>query len=216
MVIFYNQPVSNFGAKVKLVLVLKAIAHRELAPPGGYGSPTYKAIVPAGTIPAIVHAGLVLSESTAICEYLDELWPQPPLLPGTPAERARIRQLVGFHDQRLEPPIRALFGQMAPAARDGATVAARHAEIVKRLDELESLVAAGPYALGERLTLADTSFAATLVLGERMLRALGPGWPAGPRVAAWRDALAATVPLAAPLAAYAEAVDLWLVQKGAA
>lgn len=216
MLTFYNQPVSNFGAKVKLVLAIKAIAHHELPPPGGYGSAEYKAIVPSGTIPAIVHDGLVLSESTAIGEYLDEVWPEPPLLPATPAERARVRQLVAFHDQRLEPPIRALFPQMSPTARDPAVIEARSGEIVKRLEELEGLIAAAPFALGEQLTLADTSFPATLLLGERMLAALGRSWPEGGRVAAWRRALSTLPPIRGALAAYAEAVGGWLAQKGAA
>lgn len=216
MLTFYNQPVSNFGAKVKLVLAIKTIAHHELPPPGGYGSAEYKAIVPSGTIPAIVHDGLVLSESTAIGEYLDEVWPEPPLLPATPAERARVRQLVAFHDQRLEPPIRALFPQMSPTARDPAVIEARSGEIVKRLEELEGLIAAAPFALGEQLTLADTSFPATLLLGERMLAALGRSWPEGGRVAAWRRALSTLPPIRGTLAAYAEAVGGWLAQKGAA
>lgn len=216
MLTFYNQAVSNFGAKVKLVLAIKRIGHDERPPPGGYGSATYKAIVPAGTIPAIVHDGLVLSESTAIAEYLDEVWPEPPLLPATPADRARVRQLVAFHDQRLEPPLRALFPQMSPAGRDMALIAARRDEIVKRLAELEAMIEAAPFALGERPTLADTSFAATLVLGERMLRAVGLEWPQGPRVAAWRTALDSVPPIATTLAVYVEAVEAWLTQKGAA
>lgn len=215
MLILYNQPVSNFGAKVKLVLAVKGIAHDERPPPGGYGAASYKAIVPSGTIPAIVHDGLVLSESAAIGEYLDEVWPEPPLLPASPAERARVRQLVAFHDQRLEPPLRALFAQMSPATRDPAVVETRCGEIVKRLAELEDLIAASPFASGERLTLADTSFPATLLLGERMLAALGRDWPQGPRVAAWRRSLAALEPFAGTLAAYAEAVAAWLAQKGA-
>ena len=109
---FYTHPVSNFAAKVEIVLRLKRIAFVALAPPDGYGSPAYKAIVPAGTIPAIVDGDLVLSESETIVEYLEEAYGEPRLLPGDPAERARLRLLARFHDTRLEPPLRALFAQM--------------------------------------------------------------------------------------------------------
>jgi hypothetical protein len=80
-VTFYTTPVSNFAAKVEIALRLKGMAFEAVPPPGGYGSAAYKAIVPAGTIPAIVHDGLVLAESETIVEYLDEAFPEPPLLP---------------------------------------------------------------------------------------------------------------------------------------
>jgi glutathione S-transferase len=65
-IVLYTNPVSNFCAKVEIALRLKGLAYEALPPPGGYGSAAFKAIVPAGTIPALVNGDLVLSESETI------------------------------------------------------------------------------------------------------------------------------------------------------
>lgn len=54
----------------------------------------YLAVNPAGLVPALVEDGHVLTQSLAIIEYLDELHPEPPLLPGSAADRARIRAIA--------------------------------------------------------------------------------------------------------------------------
>ena len=72
MITLYNVPVSSYGAKVRIILKHKRLDWTEAAPPDGYGSTAYKQIVPAGTVPAIIHDGLTLADSEAIAEYLDE------------------------------------------------------------------------------------------------------------------------------------------------
>jgi hypothetical protein len=46
----YGVPVSAFVAKVRIVLDMKGMTYTETAPPGGYGSPAYRALVPAGSV----------------------------------------------------------------------------------------------------------------------------------------------------------------------
>ena len=96
----------------------KRLDWEDVLPPGGYGSDEYKEIVPSGTLPAIDHGGFILVDSEAINEYLNELEPHPPLWPDDLAARARARSLSRFHDTRLEPSVRALFGHVDPAKRD--------------------------------------------------------------------------------------------------
>src|SRR5580765_1112102 len=65
--------------------------------------PGYLAINPQGTIPAMRHGERVLTESTAIMEYVDEALPGPPLMPASPQDRWRIRWWMKFLDQWLGP-----------------------------------------------------------------------------------------------------------------
>ena len=105
----YGVAVSVFVAKVRIALDVKGFAYEEAPPPDGYGSPAYRAIVPAGSVPGIVIDGRPLHDSNAIVEYLEEIRPAPALLPADPYDRARARALLGYHDTRLEAAARALF-----------------------------------------------------------------------------------------------------------
>jgi glutathione S-transferase len=214
-IVLYTNPVSNFCAKVEIALRLKGLAYEALPPPGGYGSAAYKAIVPAGTIPALVDGDLVLSESETINEYLNDAWPEPPLLPADPKARARVRLVSRFHDTRLEPPLRALFPQVAPSGHDPAVVAARLAEHAARLAELAALVAPGPWLMGEAPSLADCAYPGTFLMAERMRRAFGHPHPLPPALAGWCAWIAAQPAVAPVLAAQAAATDAWLRGKGA-
>jgi len=58
---------------------------------GEQNAPQYRALQPQGLVPALEMNGAVLIQSLAICEYLDEIYPQPPLLPADPLLRAQVR-----------------------------------------------------------------------------------------------------------------------------
>jgi glutathione S-transferase/GST-like protein len=68
-------------------------------------SPEYLKINPNGTIPALVHDGRLLSESTAIMEYVDEAFDGPPLSPRDPEARWRMRWWMKFFDQYMAPAL---------------------------------------------------------------------------------------------------------------
>lgn len=214
MISFYTHPVSNFAAKVEVALRFKRVPYEAVPPPGGYGSADYKPIVPAGTIPAIVHEGLVLSESETIVEYLEEAFPEPPLLPHGIAARARCRQLARFHDTRLEPPLRALFPHMTPAGRDPAFVA-RQLELFRtRLADLAVMATTAPWLAGAALTLADLPYPPTLLMAGLMLEHLGERLVLPPALDEWH-AMAVAHPAFAPVLAAQEAASRdWLRSKG--
>lgn len=211
--ILYCNDVSGYCCKVRIVLAHKRIAWDERAPPDGYGSAAYRAIVPAGTIPALVHGDLTLSESEAIVEYLDEAWPDPPMLPGSPAARARLRQLSRFHDSRLEPPLRALFAHVHPASRDGAASAAALDLYAKRLEDLAAIASPAPLLAGGRLSLADCGYPATLMLGRGMAAAFGRALRLPPAIAAYEQALAAHPSVAPALTRCRAATEAWFAAK---
>lgn len=61
---------------------------------GQQHAPAYLARNPQGLVPTLIEAGQALSQSLAICEYLEEVYPQPPLLPAAPLARAKVRALA--------------------------------------------------------------------------------------------------------------------------
>ena len=214
--IFYATPVSSYSAKVRIVLVAKGIPFEERVPPGGYKSEAYRAIVPMGTLPAIDDDGFVLSESEAISEYLEERFPAPRMLPASPQERARARFLSRFHDLYLEPPVRALFAQVAPAKRDAAMVAARAAEIRRRLEQLAAQSEPCPFLAAEFLSLADCGPAVTLPLAQMLLIALGEHLALPASIAAWQSMVQEHPAVKQVLAPWREATQGWIAGQLAA
>ena len=81
--------------------------------------PEYLEINPDGTIPAMVHGDLVLTESTPMMEYVDEAFDGPPLKPRSPAERWRMRWWMRFFDAYFGPSLSMIGWSVfvGPAAR---------------------------------------------------------------------------------------------------
>lgn len=150
MMKLYAIPVSLYCAKLRIVLRHKNLTWEEVTPPGGYGSETYKDLVPGGSLPALDHDGHLLSDSEAIAEYLNELQPEPDMLPGDILERARLRERSRFHDTRLEPALRALFPMIARQP-DEEEISGKWAVLSERLAQMETLLP----ETTPRLTLAD-------------------------------------------------------------
>jgi len=157
MLKIYTIPVSLYCAKLRILLRHKNLDWEEIPPPGGYGSEEYNTLVPAGNLPALDHSGLVLGDSEAIAEYLNEKFPEPEMLPDNMEERARTRERSRFHDTRLEPAVRALFPHIDPAKRDRKFVAGQWDIVQKRLNQAETLM---PTA-SPQLTLGDCGYPIT-------------------------------------------------------
>ena len=83
--------------RVRAALNVKGIAYEERIVDLGQGEqlqPAYRALNPQGALPLLDHDGLRLTQSLAIMEYLEETWPQVPLLPVDAPGRARVRSLA--------------------------------------------------------------------------------------------------------------------------
>ena len=132
----YTSDHSLYCAKLRILLRHKRVPYEEAPPPGGGGSPEYLSIVPSGNIPALCDGDLVLTDSEAIAEYLEEKYPDIPMLPDTLIGRAQSRERSRFSDTRLEPALRLTFPHVDPTTRDSAAITAAHALIQKRLDAL--------------------------------------------------------------------------------
>ena len=104
MLILYDFGNSVCCQKVRITLVEKGLtweARRvDLFKTEQY-DPDYLKLNPKGVVPTLVHDGMPVIESTLICEYIDETFPDPPLIPKDPAERARMRLWSKFVDEGL-------------------------------------------------------------------------------------------------------------------
>jgi glutathione S-transferase len=104
MLILYDFGNSVCCQKVRITLVEKGLtweARRvDLFKTEQY-DPAYLKLNPKGVVPTLVHDGTPVIESTLICEYIDQTFPDPPLIPREPAERARMRLWSKFVDEGL-------------------------------------------------------------------------------------------------------------------
>lgn len=164
----YATPVSVYCCKVRVGLALKGLHWAEVHPPGGYSSASYRAIVPQGTVPALVHGDLVLPESDAILEYLDEIVAGPALLPAEPRDRARLRALSRFVDTRVEPAARALFSFVGRSPVPDA----QRDTLMRELDTLAGMTGPGPYLGGATPSLPDCGLFALAEVVAMLGRAL--------------------------------------------
>jgi glutathione S-transferase len=214
----YNLNLSNFASKCRLAIYEKA-APVEIVPiPGGdLKSAEYLKVYPLGKTPCLQVDGQIIGESEVINEYLEEMFPQKPLLPKDPEGRAKVRGLTRFHDLYLEPPLRALFPQVSAKEKDQKFIGEKLAEVKTRLDQLETMLSNGPYALGSAFTLADCALAPTCFFMNVMLPMIGaPAFTDGhPKIAAWWAKVQERPTVQKVLAEQQEAL-MQLMQKGRA
>ncbi len=93
--------VSPYVRKVLVCMELKGLDYEVDPITPFFGNDEFRRMSPLCRIPVLIDDGLVLTDSTVIAEYLDEQFPEPPLLPRGPKERARARWLEEFADTRL-------------------------------------------------------------------------------------------------------------------
>jgi maleylpyruvate isomerase len=121
--------------------------------------PEYRAVNPQMKVPALkLDSGDVLIQSLAIIEYLDEVHPQPPLLPRGPVERAKVRAVAqviacDIHPLNNTAPLRYLKHELGQA--QDKIDAWYHHWILDGFAAVEALISDGPYAFGNEITLAD-------------------------------------------------------------
>ena len=173
----YNSMLSPYSARVRIALYAKNATCELAAAPGGTSSAGFKQLNPLGKVPALEDGGVVIAESEVICEYLEERFPVPALLPADPVARARVRTLARFADLYLAPVLTPLFGQLNPKTRDAKVVTEKLAELGVRLDQLEQLLVAEPFAGGKQLTLSDCALCPIFFFLTRIAPALGGASP---------------------------------------
>ena len=105
MLTLYEHPLSPYAQKNKIALREKGLEF-ELATPDAIGSGAsggdFLQANPRGEVPALIDDGFAIFDSTIILEYLEDKWPNPPLLPKSASDRARVRMLEDVMDTHFE------------------------------------------------------------------------------------------------------------------
>lgn len=176
-------PVSNYYNKVKIALLEKGIPFEEEYVALRAGVPRL-ADSAARKIPFLDTGNGVLCESAVILEYLEDAYPNPPLLPGDPLARARVRELLSVMELYLELPARRLYkeaffgGKVEQAVKDEA-----RPEFDRGVAAFTRLARFAPYLAGDAFTLADcaasvhlpiVSLATKIIYGADVLADVAP------------------------------------------
>jgi len=124
--LLYSGPLSLFSRKVEIALAEKGVNFDRVLVPfsqtRGY-APKHPAVIAANPklqVPVLIDDDLALYDSTIIIEYLDDKYPNPPLLPREPKARARCRLLELEADEILLLPVRDLMFRSEPPGSDTA------------------------------------------------------------------------------------------------
>lgn len=130
----------------------------------------FLAMNPACTVPVLLEeSGFAIADSYAICEYLDEAYPDVPLIGRTLGERAEVRRLVAWFDTRFAEEVtrnliweRHLKRALGKGNPDAAAIRTGYANLKPHLDVIGWLAEQRPWLAGASLSLADFAAAAHL------------------------------------------------------
>jgi glutathione S-transferase len=157
--------VSNYHNKVRIALLEKGIAFAEDANVRPSQKDEYLALSPMGKVPYLEVDGTRLCESGVILEYLEDAYPQKPLLPKDPLARAKVRELATVIELHLELVARRLYaGVFFGGTLSDGTRESVEKELAKGVRALKALARFEPFIAGQELTLADCAAAVHLPL----------------------------------------------------
>ena len=165
----YHFPVSPFCRKVRLTLAEKRIECELVAQRFWEQDADFLRRNPAGKVPILKIGRLMLTESQAICEYLEETIPDPPLMPRDPAKRHEVRRLCAWFDDKFQNEVtknllheRLNKKVMKTGYPDGKAIREGAAKIKYHLDYMGWLLESRRWLAGDVMTLADFAAAGHL------------------------------------------------------
>ena len=199
MIKLYHFPLSTNSRKVRIVLLEKGLDFERIQidlTKKEQKNPEYLKIHPAGQVPAIDDEGFIVYDSTIINEYLEDEYPEPPLLPKDSEGRARARLMEDFRDNFFNPPFVEIIHEVRgkpEGQRDLKLIERAKAEIVKCFDRIEAGLEGREYLAGA-FSLADIAYMPNLDLMERFNIPTDPKYKNMP---AWMEKLKARPSFAA-------------------
>ena len=167
----YNNKMANSPRKVRMFLAEKNITDIEMIDidlmKGEHKTPEYRALVPNSRIPALeLDDGTVIMESTAICRYLESLYPEPNLFGESPMEIASIEMWQARIYNELMIPLAMGFRHLHPAMSSLETQNKYYGETqksigIKSLKYFNDVLSESEFVAGERYTFADIQMITT-------------------------------------------------------
>lgn len=157
----YNYWRSSSSWRVRIALSVKGIPYQYVAVnllKGEQQQPAHLARNPAAALPVLeLDDGTMLTQSVAICEYLEEAFPEHPLLPKAPAARAQVRAMAELINSGMQPYQNPPCGRYVREVANADDKAFTRHFLAAGLASLEILAAkhAGTYLHGDEITLAD-------------------------------------------------------------
>lgn len=165
----YHYPLSPFSRKVRLVLAEKGVEVELIEEDYWNKRPDFMRINPSGKVPLLKSDKITLGESSAICEYLEELYPRPALLSDNIEKRAEARRLASWFDDKFYREVTLnLLGErlqkkiMGGGYPDSKNVKLGAKNIRYHISYMAYLLERRRWLAGERLSLADFSAAAQI------------------------------------------------------
>ena len=194
-------PVSPYVRKVLAVCEMKGIPYKLDPIVPFFGSDRFTELSPLRRVPVFMDDKVSLCDSTVICEYLEERYPSPSILPRDPADRAQARWIDEYADTQLgDVAIWKIFNQAViipfvfGKERDKAKIAQAVAEdLPQALSYLERIAPAAGFLFGD-VSMADISVA-VFMANLRWAR-VQPDAARWPQTVAWVDRTTATPALA--------------------
>ena len=184
-VLLYTYWRSSSAYRVRIALNLKGISYRQeyvhLVRDGGeQNQPEYRQVNPLGLVPALVHGGQTLVQSLAIIEYLEEVFPERPLLPADPVQRSRVRSIAQSICSEIQPLNNLAVMQYLKDRMEqpGESIRAWYSQWVDRgFSAVEAWLSApgtGEFCHGDTPGLADCYLVPQVYNAERFRCDLGP------------------------------------------
>ncbi|MFN2646308.1 MAG: glutathione S-transferase family protein [Burkholderiales bacterium] len=149
-------PISNYFNKTRIAMLEKGLEFELDASCRPSQAADFLARTPMGKVPFLEVDGHTITESQVICEYLEDAYPQKPLYPRPPLERARVRELITYIELHVELVARRLYPQLffgQPA--DDAAKKAVQKDLARGVRAFQARATFAPYIAGAELTLAD-------------------------------------------------------------
>jgi glutathione S-transferase len=175
---------SNYYNKIKLQLLEKGVAFEEELVYTGSTHPKLVGRSPMGKVPFLDTPQGAISESIVCAEYIEQTYPEHPLLPDNPFEAAKVREFITHLELDLELVARVLHMEALWGGKVGDSVKERQRKLLdKGIAALAPLTKFSPFVLGDTFTLADCAAAVhmpligmttKIIYGEDLLAAAVP------------------------------------------